>query len=195
MWRKPNEVKPSSQAVPMPAATPIRAEEPPKPAVTPVQPVPSQPTPVASASAARATLPQSRPVPSNVSKISSGLKINGELSGDADLYVDGEVKGKIRLTGASLTIGPNGRIQAELEARDISVEGSVQGNLKAGESVRLGSASNTVGSITAPRIGIDDGARLRGKIETVRAGQSGKAASRSSEAEEIHAETVGAKSE
>lgn len=195
MWRKPNEVKPSSQAAPTPVATPIRAEEPIKPVVTPVQPVPSQPTPLASAVPTPAPVPQSRPVASNVSKISSGLKINGELSGDADLYVDGEVKGKIRLTGAALTIGPNGRVQAELEAREISIEGSVQGNLKASQSVRLGSASNTIGAISAPRIGIDDGARLRGKIETVRSAQPGKAVSGSSDAEEIHAETVGAKSE
>jgi len=190
MWRKPNEVKPSSQAAPTPAA----AKEPPKPVVTPVQPVPAQPAPVLSAPAP-SPAPQSRPVPSNVSKISSGLKINGELSGDADLYVDGEVKGKIRLNGASLTIGPNGRVQAELEARNISIEGSVQGNLKAAESVHLGSASNTIGAITAPRLGIDDGARLRGKIETVRANQATKSAAHPSESDDAHAETVGAKTE
>jgi cytoskeletal protein CcmA (bactofilin family) len=195
MWRKPNEAKPSSQPMPTPAAAPIRAEEPPKSVIdAPVSPAPSQSAPVPSGQTP-SVAPQVRPVPSTASRISSGLKINGELSGDADLYVDGEVKGKIRLNGATLTIGPSGRVQAELEARSISVEGSVQGNLKAAESVHLGSASNTIGAITTPRLGIDDGARLRGKVETIRANQSAKSSARPSESDEAHAETVGAQSE
>jgi cytoskeletal protein CcmA (bactofilin family) len=157
MWRKPNDSQPSSQA-PDPSS-PTKAQSLPQP---PAPRVPSQPAssfspPVAESAAA--------PVSRGTSKIASGLKIQGELSGSSDLYVDGEVQGKIRLADARITVGPNGRVQADIEAREIVIDGSVQGNLKAGERIHLGSTSRVVGGVLTPRIGIDDGARLRGKVE------------------------------
>jgi len=163
MWRKPTEVQPSSQPYASPVSSPARSEEAPKPSSFQPQ---SQSMPASSSPSAQSA---AAPVSSNISKISSGLKIQGDVSGSADLYIDGDVTGKIRLSNARVTVGPNGRVQAEIEARDIVVDGSVQGNLKAGESARFGSSSRVVGSVVSPRIGIDDGARLRGKIETVRA--------------------------
>lgn len=122
------------------------------------------------------------------STITSGLRINGEFSGESDLYIDGEAKGKIRLLRSRVSIGPNGRVTADIEARDIVIEGSVQGNLKASESVRLGPASRVQGSLVTRRVAIDDGARLRGKVEMTRPGDSkrdanGEAAMVSSRAE------------
>ncbi len=76
------------------------------------------------------------------------------------------------LPDSRVTIGVNGRVQADIEAREIVVEGTVQGNLKARETVRLGSCSNVQGNILTSRIGIDDGARLRGKIEMARPGDA-----------------------
>jgi cytoskeletal protein CcmA (bactofilin family) len=103
-----------------------------------------------------------------MSRITSGLKIRGELSGSSDLYIDGETQGKIQLGEARVTVGPNGRVQADVDAREINIEGTVKGNLKARESVRLGPSSQVEGSVLTPRIGIDDGARLRGKVEMTR---------------------------
>ncbi len=119
------------------------------------------------------------------------------MSGNSDLYIDGDVTGKIQLSNARVTIGPNGRVQAEIEARDIVVDGSVQGNLKAGESARFGSSSRVVGSVLTPRIGIDDGARVRGKIETMRPPQPSKpsAVETSSESEDLNPVASGVKSE
>ena len=65
-----------------------------------------------------------------------------------------------------MTVGPNGRVQADIESREIVVDGTVQGNLKASDSAHFGSSSRVTGSVMTPRIGIDDGARLRGKVET-----------------------------
>ena len=96
------------------------------------------------------------------------MKIRGEVSGTSDLFIDGDVQGKIHITGARVTVGANGHVHADIEARDITIEGTVDGNLKAQESVRLGASSNVQGSILTPRIGIDDGARLRGKVEMTR---------------------------
>jgi cytoskeletal protein CcmA (bactofilin family) len=108
---------------------------------------------------------------SSPSSIGTGLKIRGELSGSSDLYIDGEAQGKITLIDSRVTVGPNGRVQADIEAREIIIEGSVQGNLKASENVRLASSSKVQGSVLTPRIGIDDGAKLRGKVEMTRAGE------------------------
>jgi cytoskeletal protein CcmA (bactofilin family) len=106
------------------------------------------------------------------STISAGLKIRGEITGTSDLIIDGDTQGKIRLTNGCVTVGPNGRVTADIDARDIVVYGTVQGNLKASGSVRLGSNSHVEGSVLTPRIGIDDGARLRGNVEMTRLGET-----------------------
>ncbi|MGH9561730.1 MAG: bactofilin family protein, partial [Terracidiphilus sp.] len=102
------------------------------------------------------------------SRIGAGLKIRGEISGNSDLYLDGEASGKIRVSGARVTVGPQGKVQADIEAREIVVDGNVQGNLKAEAKLRLGSSSQVQGALTAPSIGIDDGARFRGNVEVTR---------------------------
>lgn len=190
MWRKPTEVNPSLQRSPAPVPSSTKSEEAPK-TVFQTQP---QAAPVPSAPAAQHA---AAPASSNISKISSGLKIQGELSGNSDLYIDGDVQGKIRLANARVTVGPNGRVQAEIEAREIVVDGTVQGNLKAGERAHLGASSRMAGSVLSPRIGIDDGARLRGKVETVRAAQSADspAVETASESEDLRPEAIGVKSE
>jgi cytoskeletal protein CcmA (bactofilin family) len=114
--------------------------------------------------------------PAAASAISSGLKIHGEVTGNADLYIDGEVQGGVRMGQSKVTVGPRGRVQADIEAREIVIEGTVQGNLKATESVRLGPASHVQGSLMTPRVAIDDGARLRGRVETTRPTESKRGA-------------------
>ena len=120
-----------------------------------------------------------RPRPSvpAASRINSGLKITGEVFGDSDLVIDGEVQGKVRLSSGRVTVGSSGRVTAEIEAREIVVEGTVQGNLKAADSVRLGPAGRVTGSVLTPRIAIDDGARLRGKVETTTPGTQSRGSS------------------
>ena len=122
------------------------------------------------------------PAANGASRIQAGLKIHGEISGNSDLYIDGELQGKIRLGGARVVIGPNGKVQADIDAGAVTIDGSVQGNIKASESVRLGAGSRVQGSVLTPRIGIDDGARLRGKVEMVKAGSMASASTTSTPA-------------
>jgi cytoskeletal protein CcmA (bactofilin family) len=131
------------------------------------------------------------------SRIAADLKLDGEISGDSDLYIDGELRGKIHMAGARVTVGPKGRIRADIEARDIVINGSVEGSLKAAESVRLGSASRVLGKVLAPRIGIDDGAVLRGMVETIPAGPVPEpiANLRDADAEALRPVSVGIKDE
>lgn len=201
MWRKPNEAKPSSPAANPPGSVPNQTKgmspspvtmeahpsappAPPAPAVhAPTQPMAAVPPPAPVVPVPTAKMPTVSTARENStpSRIGSGLKVRGELTGNADLLVDGELQGKITLGDSRVTIGQSGRVQADIEARNIVIEGSVQGNLKARESVHLGSTSRVQGSILTPRIGIDDGARLRGKVEMVRASEVG--GSSTSEAE------------
>ena len=191
MWRKPtdsksaqapNEPKPNAPPTPAPvsstpASAPVAAPAAPSPVVgaTPVASTPT-PAPAAVPSAPVYSAPVTKVVAQDTgtpTSIGAGLKIRGELSGSSDLFIDGDVQGKISLGGSRVTVGAKGSVQADIEAKDITIEGNVQGNLKAQESVRLGGASKVQGSIVTPRISIDDGARLRGKVEMSR-GADGK---------------------
>ena len=101
-----------------------------------------------------------------------GLKFHGEISGSSDLYIDGEAQGKIRILQARVTIGPNGRVQADIEAREIIVQGALRGNLNASERIHLGQPSRVQGTLQTPRLGIEDGANLSGKVDMTRASDS-----------------------
>jgi cytoskeletal protein CcmA (bactofilin family) len=178
MWRKPNEAKPSSPASHTPAPAPVKLQETPREVA--VQPSSVNATPVVavvppstfSATVAAPAMQASASANGGPSTISAGLKIRGEITGTSDLIIDGDTQGKIRLTNGCVTVGPNGRVTADIDARDIVVNGTVQGNLKASESVRLGPNSHVEGSVLTPRIGIDDGARLRGNVEMTRPGET-----------------------
>ncbi len=180
MWRKPNDAKPSSQPSTKapeqrpPASEPVKSQAAPEapasipaPAVPPVSPAAS--VPAFSAPAPKNVVAHDTSAPSS---LGPGLKIRGELSGSSDLYIDGEAQGKITLADSRVTVGPNGRVQVDIDAREIIIEGTVQGNLKARESIRLASSSKVEGSILTPRIRVEDGARLRGKVEMTRPTES-----------------------
>lgn len=176
MWRKPTDGKPSSQDsnAPVPVANPVTpVPAPPVPAVPAAsKPVSAEKPPVAPGTPAPVA-PPAQPVAARdrgaASVITSGLKIRGEVSGNADLVIDGELQGKISLTASKVIVGPSGRVQADIEAAEIVIEGSLQGNLKARDSLRLAASSRVEGSVLTPRVAIADGARLRGKVEMLRA--------------------------
>lgn len=105
------------------------------------------------------------------SRIGRSLKLRGEIVGREDLYLDGEVTGEIVLTGATCTVGPGGRVEASVEATEIIVEGSVSGSLVAQQIVRVHKTGAIEGRIAAPRLAIDDGARVSARVEMVRPGE------------------------
>lgn len=183
MWNKAAEAKPSPQA-PVPVMPAPEAN---------VQQTQAVSAPVAMPQVVNAA-PKTATAPNGMTTISSGLKINGEISGDSDLYIEGETQGKIRLTNARVTVGTNGCVQADIEAREIIIEGSVQGNLKAGERVQLGAQSKVQGSVLTPRFAIEDGARLRGQVEMVRTGASQASSSAESAVESSKAKVMSASS-
>ena len=102
--------------------------------------------------------------------IGKSVVIKGELSGSEDLTIEGQVEGRIELKQNVLTIGPNGRIKAEIFAKSIVVQGEVHGNITASERADIRDNGSVDGDLSAPRIAIADGAHFRGSIDMQRPG-------------------------
>ena len=150
MW-KPTTQTPQSPTQPeRPASTP-----------TPSTPVsePMAPRPVAAATTA------------DQATIGKSLVIKGEVTGSESLYIDGRVEGSINLAGNRVTVGRNGVVSANINAREIVVLGKVRGNLTASDRVDIRSDGSLTGDVVAARISIEDGAFFKGGIDIRKAGQ------------------------
>jgi cytoskeletal protein CcmA (bactofilin family) len=150
MWRKEEQKSQGAPEMPVSPAAGI--------------PQPSTPSSVAptSASATGSALPVS---PRAAACISQGIRIKGEVIGKEDLFVDGTVEGKLDLGNASCTIGPNGKVKADISAREVIVRGQVDGKIDGVEKVQLWNSGRVTGEVRTDRLAIEDGAVLRGKVE------------------------------
>lgn len=97
--------------------------------------------------------------------IGRSVTIRGEISGAEDLYLDGAVEGTITLEGNRLTVGPNARIVADLEVRDITVQGHIEGNIRASGRVELRETATVHGDIFTSRLSIEEKAMIQGKVD------------------------------
>jgi cytoskeletal protein CcmA (bactofilin family) len=102
--------------------------------------------------------------------IGKSVIIKGELNGSEDLAIEGQVEGKIELRQNVLTIGPNGKIKAQVFAKSVVILGEVTGNVTATEKVDIRDNGSVDGDITAPRVAIAEGAHFRGSIDMQRTG-------------------------
>lgn len=105
------------------------------------------------------------PGASNSAQIGKSLRVKGIVSGSEDLYIDGIVEGTIKLENNNLTIGPNGKVQADVEARSIILLGTLQGNVRVGERIEIRKTGSLEGDLITSRIVIEDGAVFRGSID------------------------------
>ncbi len=104
----------------------------------------------------------------DVVNIGKSVVIKGELNGSEDLTVEGYVDGTIELKDHVLTIGPHGRIKAEIFAKAVVVLGKVNGNVTASEKVDIRDNGSVEGNIVAPRVAIAEGAHFRGSVDMQR---------------------------
>lgn len=112
----------------------------------------------------------------DVVNIGKSVVIKGELNGSEDLTIEGHVEGKIELKDHVLTIGPNGKIKAQLFAKMLIVLGEVNGNIAASEKVEIRDGGSVDGDIVSPRVAIAEGAHFGGSIDMQRkSGQQGQA--------------------
>src|SRR5687767_3990641 len=158
MWKRDEAVKPTGQAPSGPA------------------PSPSAPPAAEAARTPSTPIEPQRGMERTTVNIGKSVVIKGELSGSEDLTIEGQVDGKIELRQNVLTIGPNGRIKAEVFAKAVVVQGEVVGNITATEKVDIRDAGSVDGDLAAPRIAIADGAHFRGSIDMKRDGASAGAA-------------------
>jgi cytoskeletal protein CcmA (bactofilin family) len=141
---------------------------------TPGGPAPSQPS-GNSTTAADAATPRPQAVDASRGEktavnIGKSVVIKGELNGSEDLTIEGQVEGKIELRQNVLTIGPNGKIKAQIFAKSVVILGEVTGNVTATEKVDIRDNGSVDGDIAAPRVAIAEGAHFRGSIDMQRPG-------------------------
>jgi cytoskeletal protein CcmA (bactofilin family) len=106
----------------------------------------------------------------DIVNIGKSVVIKGELNGSEDLTVEGHVEGTIQLREHVLTIGPNGRIKAQVFAKSVIVLGEVTGNVTATDKVDIRDNGSVDGDIIAPRVAIAEGAHFRGSVDMQRKG-------------------------
>src|SRR5215212_3041733 len=144
MWKRDESVKPAAP----PASTPAAASA----------------APVAAAPSAEPRAQLGR----DMVNIGKSVVIKGELSGSEDLTIEGHVEGRIDLKDNVLTIGPNGKIKAEVFAKAVVVLGEVTGNVTASEKVDIRDNGSVDGDIASPRVAIAEGAHFRGSVDMQR---------------------------
>jgi cytoskeletal protein CcmA (bactofilin family) len=132
--------------------------------------VPQPPVPVTTG----ATSPRPEASHTNMEKdivnIGKSVVIKGELNGSEDLTIEGHVEGTIQLRDHVLTIGPNGKIKAQVFAKSVIVLGEVTGNVTASDKVDIRDNGSVDGDIISPRVAIAEGAHFRGSVDMQRKG-------------------------
>jgi cytoskeletal protein CcmA (bactofilin family) len=151
LWNKTrNDEQPAPRTPAPPAYTPEAAPR------TPPQPVHTAPPPRPEPAASR-----------QIAAIGPSMTIKGEIRAREELMVDGEVEGSLE-SQSQLTVGPNGKVRANIKAREVIVYGSVRGNVEVAEKIAIRDQGSLVGDIKAAGISIDDGAYFKGSIDIVR---------------------------
>jgi len=152
MWKRDEAVRPASgqpTAAPQPPApAPVGAAVPPRPVETGTR------------------------LEKDIVNIGKSVVIKGELNGSEDLTIEGHVEGTIQLRENVLTIGPNGRIKAQVFAKAVIVLGEVTGNVTASDKVDIRDNGSVDGDIVSPRVAIAEGAHFRGSVDMQRKGGS-----------------------
>ena len=150
MWKRDEAVRP-------PSGQPTAAAQPPAP-TQPGAPAPRPET--------------SHHLEKDIVNIGKSVVIKGELNGSEDLTIEGHVEGTIQLKDHVLTIGPNGRIKAQVFAKSVIVLGEVTGNVTASDKVDIRDNGSVDGDIVSPRVAIAEGAHFRGSVDMQRKGSA-----------------------
>ena len=98
--------------------------------------------------------------------ISGLILVRGDVVSSGDLVIDGQVQGTIELGDHSLTIGPDASVVADLAGKVVTVSGTVVGNVMGAARVELKATGSVEGDVTAPTFVMEEGATLKGKVDT-----------------------------
>ena len=124
------------------------------------------------------TLPQERKMEmghetakGTMAHIGKSVLIKGELSGSEDLFIDGKVEGTIELREHNLSVGPNGQVHANINAKEVVVLGTVKGDILAVDRVEIKKSGSLRGDVVAARVVIEDGAYFKGSVDIQKSGE------------------------
>src|ERR1700678_472089 len=136
-----------------------------------IQQPPAQPVQTAPANVPVTSQQRQAPAPApTVTVFGKSMKIIGEVTSDEELYLDGDLDGKLNLSNR-LTVGPNSKVNANIKAQEIVVFGTIKGNVESETRVSLRTGASIVGDIKTAGIVIEDGAYFKGGIDISRAGE------------------------
>jgi cytoskeletal protein CcmA (bactofilin family) len=133
-----------------------------RPVLTPQAPA----SPVPERAAAPPTAPVAPPAKS-AATVGKSTRIRGEIYSDEELFMDGEIDGTLEVRNR-LTIGPNGKVKANVKAKELVVRGSIQGNVEAEDRIAIMNGASIVGDVRTAGIVIEDGAYFKGGIDILR---------------------------
>ncbi len=109
---------------------------------------------------------------STMAHIGKSVLIKGELSGNEDLYIDGQVEGTIELREHNLSVGPNGQVHANVNAKEVVILGTVKGDVLAADRLEIKKSGSLQGDLVAARVVIEDGAYFKGSIDIQKGGET-----------------------
>ena len=137
--------------------------------------LPQAPTPVPSPVAElEKPMSENKPPAANLSSgskqtyVGQSVTLHGQLSGNEDLHIEGQFEGTIHLRDHCLTVGSQGQVKAEIQARQVVVLGSVNGNISARDKIEIRKTGHIVGDLVAAGVAIEEGAYLKGSIDIQR---------------------------
>lgn len=113
----------------------------------------SAPRPTSAASAGRSAT------------LGATIKVKGDISGDENLLIEGQVEGTVNLASHELTVGKSGKVHADVTAKVIRIDGEVHGDITGKEKVFISSTSHINGNIVTPKMTLEEGARFKGSID------------------------------
>jgi len=103
--------------------------------------------------------------PEKISRVGASLSLNGELHGQEDIVIEGQFQGKIDLKNHNLKVEQGGKVKANIQVKNITISGEVDGNIYASGKVYISKEGQLRGDIFAPRISIADGAQFKGSVK------------------------------
>ncbi len=110
-----------------------------------------------------------------MANIGKSISIKGDVVGDEDTILEGRVEGRVSLRNFHLTIGPNGDVQGEVSAKQVTVVGKIAGNVIASERIEVRETGRIQGDLIAPRLTVAEGAVINGSVTMKEAGSLGQA--------------------
>jgi len=152
MWNRRKE----EEVIPKPASAP------PKPSELAKEGIPMSTLP------GRALEPSFESSRGGAAVLGKSVIVKGQIFSREDLTIDGEVEGTVELQEHRLTVGPNGKVNASVKARELMVLGTLHGNVETSDKIEIGKEAKRVGDIRTARIVIQDGAYFKGNIDIVR---------------------------